>query len=64
MQVEVGIEVTVSRQVEATQQTTSKHNQGSSSSNPQAPTYNPPSAFDKVKGKCIRCLESGRTWSQ
>ena len=62
MQVEVGIEVTVSRQVEVTQQ--ANKSQGSISSNPQAPTHNTPSAFDKVKRKCIRCLEPGHTWSQ
>ena len=44
--------------------TASKNSQGSSSGNPEAPTHNPPSAFDNVKGKCIRCLEPGHTWSQ
>ena len=38
-----------------------KNSQGSSSSNPRAPTRDTSSAFDKVKGKCIRCLEPGHT---
>ena len=44
--------------------TSRKKSQGSSNSNPPAPTQDPPSASDKVKGKCIRCLEPGHTWSQ
>ena len=44
--------------------TANKHSQGSSSSNPPAPTQDTSSALDKVKGKCIRCLEPGHTWSQ
>ena len=35
--------------------TASKNSQGSSSSNPPAPTQDPLSAFDKVKEKCIHC---------
>ena len=44
--------------------TANKNSQGSSSSNPPAPTQDTSSAFDKVKGKCIGCLEPGHTWSQ
>ena len=42
--------------------TASKNSQGSRSSNPQAPIHEPPSAFDKVKEKRIRCLEPGHPW--
>ena len=35
----------------------------SSRGNPQAPTQDSPSAFDKVRGKCIRCLELGHHWN-
>ena len=44
--------------------TASNNSQGSSSSNPPAPTHNPPSAFNKVKRKCILCMEPGHKWSQ
>ena len=44
--------------------TASKNSQSSSSSIPPAPIQDPLSAFDKVKGKCILCLEPGHTWSQ
>ena len=37
---------------------------GSSSSKPQAPTQDSPSAFDKVRGICIQCLEPGHHWNQ
>ena len=35
---------------------------GTTSSNPPAPTQGTPSATDKVKGKCIRCLEPRETF--
>ena len=44
--------------------TANKNSQGSNSSNPPAPPQDTSSALDKVKGKCIRCLEHGHTWSQ
>ena len=61
VQVEAGIEVTVSQGVQVP---ANKNSQGSNSSNPPAPTQDTSSAFDKVKRKCIRCLEPGHTWSQ
>ena len=63
VQVEAGIEVTVSQEVYV-HDTASKNRQGSSSNNPPAPTQDFPLAFDKLKGKCICCLEPGHTWSQ
>ena len=39
--------------------TANKNSQGSSSNNPPAPTQDTSSALDKLKGKCIRCLEPG-----
>ena len=44
--------------------TANTNSQGSSSSNPPAPAQATSSSLDKVKGKCIRCLEPGRTWAQ
>ena len=58
VQVEVGIEVTVSRQVEVTQQ--ARTVRVAVAVTPKPPHITP-SAFDKVKGKCIGCLEPGPT---
>ena len=61
VQVEAGIEVTVSQGVQVP---ANKNSQGSNSSNPPAPTQDTSSAFDKVKGKCIRCMKPGHTRPQ